>query len=141
MLELLATFCAAIFCGAAIYINLVEHPARMSLGAVTALAEWKPAYERGARLQAPLAIIGFIAAVAAWATGSEVAWLVGGILLGAVVPFTLLVTAPTNRELMASTTDVDPARAHALLDRWNKLHAVRSALSLAALLLFLSRLG
>ena len=141
MLEILATLCAAVFAGAAIYINVVEHPARMSLGPAAALAEWRPAYRRGALMQAPLAIVGLLAAAAAWATGGGVAWLVGGALLGAVVPFTLLVTAPTNTELMDPATDGDPARARVLLARWNLLHAVRSALSLTALVLFLSLLG
>ena len=141
MLELLATLCAAVFTGAAIYINVVEHPARMSLGPRTALAEWRPAYQRGAMLQAPLAIVGLAAAAGAWATGAGDTWLLGGVLLGAVVPFTLLVTLPTNRQLMSSELDREPVRARVLLDRWNRLHAVRTALSFTALVLFLSRLS
>ncbi|MFN2564638.1 MAG: DUF1772 domain-containing protein [Gemmatimonadaceae bacterium] len=141
ILQLLATLCAAVFAGAAIYINIVEHPARMSLGPATALAEWRPAYRRGALMQAPLAIVGLLAGVAAWATGGDIAWLFGGVLLGAVVPFTLVVTAPTNKQLMDPATDRDPVRARALLDRWNRLHAVRSTLSLAALVIFLTLLG
>jgi hypothetical protein len=31
ILELIATFCTAIFAGAAIYINLVEHPATLRI--------------------------------------------------------------------------------------------------------------
>jgi hypothetical protein len=138
ILQLLATLCAAVFTGAAIYINVVEHPARMSLGPATALAEWRPAYQRGALMQAPLAILGFLTATAAWATGGSIAWLVGGVLLGAVVPFTLVVTSPTNKQLMDPATDRDPVRARALLDRWNGLHAVRSVLSFAALVIFLA---
>jgi hypothetical protein len=138
--QLLATLCAAIFAGAAIYINAVEHPARMSLGPATALAEWRPAYRRGTLMQAPLAIAGLLTAVASWLTGGGIAWLVGGVLLGAVVPLTLVVIAPTNKQLMDSATDRDPARVRALLERWNRLHAVRSTLSLAALVIFLTLL-
>jgi hypothetical protein len=138
--QLLATLCAAIFAGAAIYINAVEHPARMSLGPATALAEWRPAYRRGTLMQAPLAIVGLLTAVAAWLTGGGIAWLVGGVLLGAVVPVTLVVIAPTNKQLMDSATDRDPARVRALLDRWNRLHTVRSTLSFAALVVFLTLL-
>ena len=141
VLELLATLSAALFTGAAIYINVVEHPARMSLGPAAALTEWRPAYERGARMQAPLAIVGLVAAVAAWATGGGIAWLIGGVLLGLVVPFTLVVTYPTNKQLMDPATDRHPARARELLERWNRLHAVRSVLSFAALVIFLNLLG
>jgi len=63
--QLIATLCAAIFTGAAIYINLVEHPARMSLGTAVALAEWKPSYHRATLMQAPLAIVGLAAALVA----------------------------------------------------------------------------
>jgi hypothetical protein len=135
--QLLATLCAAIFTGAALYINLVEHPARMTLGTAAALAEWRPAYQRATLMQAPLAIVGLIAAIVAWAVGSGGMWLVGGVLLGAVVPFTLLVAFLTNRKLMDPAMDVDLDRARVLLDRWNRLHAVRSALGLSALLVFL----
>jgi len=137
--QLIATLCAAIFTGAAIYINLVEHPARMSLGIAVALAEWKPSYRRATVMQASLAIAGLVAALGAWAVGAGRAWLVGGLLLGAVVPFTLLVIFATNEQLQRLDPDAvgDLDRARVLLDRWNRLHAVRSALSLSALVTFL----
>jgi hypothetical protein len=135
--EMLATFCAAIFAGAAIYINLVEHPARMSLGPAAALAEWAPSYHNATRMQAPLAMVGALAGVAAWLRGGGVEWLIGGILLGAVIPITLVVIMPTNRELLDPPTAQNPDRVRALLGRWNRLHALRSALSTIAFLLFL----
>jgi uncharacterized membrane protein len=141
MPELTATLCAALFTGAAVYINLVEHPARMSLGVEAALAEWAPSYHRATVMQASLAIVGTLAALTAWAAGAGPAWLAGGLALGAVVPITLVVILPTNRELLDPATRHDLARAGLLLGRWNRLHAVRSALSLAALVLFLLRLG
>jgi hypothetical protein len=138
--ELLATLSAALFTGAAVYINVVEHPARMSLGTAAALAEWRPAYRRGTLMQAPLAVIGLLAAIGAWATGAGSTWLVGGLLLGAVVPFTLVVTFPTNKQLLDPAIDQNLDHARVLLDRWNRLHAVRSLLSLTALTLFLTLL-
>jgi len=137
--QLIATLCAALFTGAAIYINLVEHPARMSLGTAVALAEWKPSYRRATVMQASLAIAGVVAALGAWAVGAGRAWLVGGLLLGAVVPFTLLVIFATNEQLQRLDPDAagDLDQARVLLDRWNRLHAVRSALSLSALVTFL----
>lgn len=140
-LELLATLCAALFAGAAIYINFVEHPARMSLGVAAALAEWRPSYRRATFMQAPLAIVGLLASVGAWATGAGRAWLLGGVLLGAVVPFTLLVTFPTNKQLLDPAIERDPNKARLLLERWNLLHGVRSVLGLVALVLFLTLLN
>lgn len=135
--ELLATFCAAIFAGAAIYINLVEHPARMSLGPEVALAEWAPSYHNATRMQAPLAMVGALAGVVAWLRGGGAGWLVGAILLGAVIPITLLVIMPTNRELLDPSTAQNPDHVRALLTRWNRLHALRSVLSTIAFAMFL----
>lgn len=139
--ELIATLCAALFAGAAVYINLVEHPARMSLGSGPALAEWAPSYHRATLMQAPLALIGALAAAAAWLTGGGAWWLAGGLMLGAVIPITLLVIFPTNRELLDPATAGNLERAGVLLGRWNRLHAVRSALSTVALVLFLALLA
>src|SRR5918997_802373 len=133
--EIIATLCAGLFAGAAIYINAVEHPARMSLGTATALAEWRPAYRRATLMQAPLAIAGLLAAVGAWATGAGSVWLLGGVLLGLVVPFTLIVAFPVNKQLLDPAMDADLQRANQLLTRWNRLHAVRTVLSVAALVL------
>jgi hypothetical protein len=139
--ELLATLCAGLFAGAAVYINLVEHPARMSLGSGPALAEWAPSYHRATLMQAPLALVGAAAAVLAGLTGGGTWWIGGGILLGAVIPITLIVIFPTNRELLDPATAGNPDRAGVLLGRWNRLHALRTMLSTVALLMFLIQLA
>jgi len=59
-LLVLATACAGIFFGAAIYINLVEHPARMSCGQELAVREFGPSYARASIMQAALAIVGCV---------------------------------------------------------------------------------
>jgi len=100
--EFLAISCAAVFAGAATYINLVEHPARMSLDTRAAAEQWAPSYRRATLMQAPLAILSFLAGCAAWFLGGGTAWLIAALLIGVVVPFTLVVIKPTNDELLAS---------------------------------------
>ncbi len=136
-MEFIATLCCGLFAGAAVYINAVEHPARMSCGTEAAVAEWAPSYARAARMQAPLAVVGFVCAIIAWLAGSGVEWLLGGVLLGSVVPFTLLVVMPTNKRLLSADLDKQSDETRQLLSRWNALHFVRTALSIAAFLLFL----
>jgi hypothetical protein len=75
--------------------------------------------------------------VVAWLTGATAWWLVGGVLLVSVVPFTLLVIMPTTKALLDSSLDKSSARAAQLLSRWGQLHAVRSLMSTLALVLFL----
>jgi hypothetical protein len=137
-MEFLATLSCAMFAGAALYINMVEHPARMSCGTESAVNQWSPSYKRSARMQVPLAVIGVLASVVvAWLSGSDVWWLVGGLLLALVVPFTLVVIMPTNRRLSSTSLRKDSEETHQLLRRWNRLHGVRTILSAASLIIFL----
>jgi hypothetical protein len=136
-LEFMATLSCALFAGAAVYINAVEHPARMSCGTEAAATAWAPSYKRATWMQAPLAIVGFVCATIAWLAGSSMWWLIGGVLLGLVVPFTLVVIKPTNTRLLAAGLDKRAEETRELLHRWNALHGVRSTLSVVALVLFL----
>ncbi len=139
--EILATLACGMFAGAAAYVNLVEHPARLSCGIVLAVTEWRPSYKRGTALQAPLAVLGSLFAFFAWWSNSDTAWLVGGAIFLAAVPFTFLFISPTNKELESNELDPSSARAEHLLRLWGKLHAVRSALSFLAFLIFLFALS
>jgi uncharacterized membrane protein len=135
--EIIATLCSALFAGAAFYVSLVEHPARMKCGVRVALTEFGPSYKRGTVMQASLAIGGFVSAVIAWITQSDSSWLIGGAFLLAVVPFTILVILPTNKKLLDPATIDDLDLAKKLLIRWGRLHVVRSILSLISTLMFL----
>jgi uncharacterized membrane protein len=134
---LLALTVAAIFFGAAFYVNFVEQPARLALDDQSLLIEWKRAYKRGLIMQAPLAIVGFVLGILAWWQTGIVLWLVGALVLVANWPYTVFVILPTNNTLMAT----DPAHAgpdsRALVRKWAALHAVRTALGLAATLIFI----
>jgi hypothetical protein len=77
LLELLATLCAGLFAGAAIYITLVEHPARLECGTQLATTEFGPSYRWASFMQASLAAIGLVAAVAAWVQGRGLPVLIG----------------------------------------------------------------
>jgi Anthrone oxygenase len=136
--ETVALFASGIFTGAAVYITLVEHPARMECGTKLAATEFGPSYRRAAVMQASLAAIGFIAATAAWLMGASAWWLVGGLLLGSVIPFTLIAIMPTNTELKTPDLDKESERTLHLLTKWGRLHAVRSLLSWIAFLIFLA---
>lgn len=139
--ELIATLSSGLFTGAALYINLVEHPARLSCGTAAALMEWRPSYQRATVMQAPLAVIGTVAGLAAWFMGAGQMWVIGAVLMAAIIPFTLVVIFPTNAFLLSPAAEVDLPSATASLVRWNRLHAVRTVLSAGAFLLFLVLLG
>ena len=135
--EFVAVLSCSLFTRASVYINLVGHPARMQCGVEIAATEFAPSYRRATVLQATSAAVGLISSIAAWIAGVTFWWAVGGVMLGAVIPFTLIVILPTNKQLLSPTLDRRSAQTERLLARWGKLHAVRSVISGLALLLFL----
>jgi uncharacterized membrane protein len=134
--EFTATLSAGLFSGAALYINLVEHPARMECGTALAATVFGPSYRRATIVQVFLAAVSFLAAIGAWVSTSALAWLAGGVLILAVIPFTLIVILPTNKKLLDPSLDRSSDAARQLLIRWGRLRAVRTVLSMAAFAVF-----
>jgi hypothetical protein len=137
VIGLLALMAAAIFFGAAFYVNVAEQPARLSLDDRALLTEWKPSYKRGAAMQAPLALIGFALAMIAWWQNSHPGFLIGAIAMIAPWPWTLFGIKPTNDALLATDPEAAGPRSRALIVRWGVLHAVRTALGAIASLALL----
>lgn len=137
----LAPIIAALYTGAAFYVNFVEQPARLELDDRALLVEWKPAYKRGFAMQAPMALIGFLLGMVAWWNTSRIAFLVGAILLLANWPWTIFGVMPTNRLLMATKKEDAGPDTRALIVKWNRLHSVRTVLGCLAVLAFLLALS
>ena len=137
LLQALAILTTALFAGAAVYVSLVEQPARLACPIDVAIAQWRPSYRRATVTQASLAVLGTLFGIAAGISSGVGVWIVAAFVLSAVVPFTLFVVGPTNKRLEDPALDLSSAEARDLLVRWGHLHAVRSVISLAALLLML----
>jgi anthrone oxygenase-like protein len=137
MIGLLALTTAALFTGAAIYVNVAEQPARLTLDDRALLTEWKPSYKRGFAMQAPLALIGFVFGLIAWWQSSHPGFLMGAFAMIAPWPWTLLGIKPTNDALLETETEKAGPLSRALIVRWGSLHAVRTGLGALATLAFL----
>ena len=88
-------------------------------------------------MQAPLAVLGFLLGTAAWWQTGHLAWVAGALLMLANWPFTFFAIMPTNNRLMALEPNSAGSDSRAMIERWGSLHAVRTALGLAAAGLFL----
>src|SRR6266513_56545 len=101
LVEFIAVLSCTLFAGAAIYVNLVEHPARMGCDTKTAATVLAASYKRATCMQASLAILSFLAGVAAWLLGGGVLSLVRALMIGLVVTFTFIAIMKTNKKMSA----------------------------------------
>ena len=139
LVALLALTAAALFTGAAMYISIAEHPARLGLSDREALAQWKPSYKAAVPMQAGLALVSALLGIWAWLDQGAIGYLVAALLIFAVIPFTLFGIMTTNNRMMATAPDAANAETRAMLLRWGKLHWVRNLLGLAAVATYVRR--
>ncbi len=134
--QFIAVVGAGLFAGAALYINVAEHPARMGLETRIAARQWSPSYKRATWMQGPLAVLSCVSGIGAWLMGAGAAWLVAAALIGMVVPFTFAGIMPTNHRLLEPDRDLGSDETRMLLERWGHLHAVRTILGILATMLY-----
>ena len=134
-IKLFATLCCGVFFGAALYVSVVQHPATLETGNDFAARFFRPMYRRAALLQASLAVIGCGTAIAAWLSGAGRLWLAVAILIGSVVPFTLIVIKPVNDALLQNRDA--GLETGSFLTRWGYLHWARTIASGLAFVLCL----
>ena len=131
----LALAMSALFAGGALHVMLAEQPARLALDDEAMLIQWRVSFTRAQRSAPVLAILGVGFGLAAWWAGGGPAWIFGAVLLGANIPFTLILIGPTNRQLQA-TASVEAGANRAAVERWGRLHAGRTVLALSATVAF-----
>lgn len=136
LIELMAVLASTLFTGAAVYISAVEHPARLSCGTELAATEWRPSYKRATVMQVSLALVAGVSGIVRSVQGGGPLWASASLVLLAVIPFTLIVIRPTNNQLLDPLRDRGSEETRRLLTTWGRLHGVRSALSVAASILF-----
>jgi hypothetical protein len=133
----LALILAGAFAGAALYVNVTEQPARLALDGQSLLRQWKLSYARAAPMQAALAALsGILGLLAAWQT-ADWRWLIGALLILANWPYTMLWVMPVNHRLRAFSDEQADSAHRGLIETWARLHAVRTALGIAAALAYL----
>lgn len=138
MFEFLATLFSGLFAGAAGYVSLVEHWARLQAGSAVALAQFRAGFPRARAMQASLAVGGGISATVAWLTDDGFSWFLVALLLFGIVGFTLGRITPVYNRLLDPQLTPESAEAADLLERWWYLHHVRTVMGALAFVIALS---
>jgi hypothetical protein len=141
LINIITLTVATLFTGAAIYINLVEHPARAMLDNISMLQEWKYGIKRATLMQGSLAIITFLLSSITYFYSQQVYWFIGGIIMLINWLYTLVIIMPTNKKLLLTKDENANAETRFLINRWNKLHTIRTLLGATAVSLFLIALS
>src|SRR5471030_115772 len=126
----LALAFAAAFTGAALYINLVEQPARLALDDSALLSEWRPSDRRGFAMLASLALIAAALALTAYFQTQDVRWLIGAIIVIASWPYTFFAMVPMNNRILTIS-------ARELVRVWGLLEFGETAIGVVACAVFL----
>jgi uncharacterized membrane protein len=128
LLKVIATLSAAFFAGGGLFVSMVLYPEIM-MDSASAVAQFGNMYRRAAPWQGSNAIICLVSAVIVSALIGDWWWAIGGLLVGASVPFTLFVMMPVNNRLLDEKAPPIPEKAAPLLKHWGRLHWVRNILS------------
>ena len=130
-------FSTSFFFACALYINLVEHPARMAAGQEIAISQWPGSYKRAALVQVLMAILSILSSTTLWFIRNQVAWLLVAGLMLSIIIYTLIVMLPTNKLMLRKDIDKSAASTKALLDKWIEFHTLRTLLSFVAYMIVL----
>ena len=112
---------ACVFVGAALYINIVEQPARLKLGPRAMMREWTPSNRRGFVLLSTFAILSAMLAYADYARSGDVRWIIGGMIMLACLPYAYFVIVPVNIWLYAFEATAPRAPVRELMRDWGLL--------------------
>ncbi|MCI4680527.1 DUF1772 domain-containing protein [Rhodoblastus acidophilus] len=132
----LALVFAAAFAGAALYLVLVEQPARLALDDSSMIREWAPSDRRGFALLGGLAVLAALAGLAAFGQNSDIRWLIGALIVLASWPYTFFVIVPLNNRLLATSAARPDADAREIVTFWGQLEWGLFALGVVATAVF-----
>lgn len=146
-LEVLSTVAAGVFVGGALYINVVEHPARMTLNDTKAChKEWMESFDRAKVFQSRLALVSALSGAGAYYCNPKkgLPYLIGGGLLASIIPYTIFILKPNSIDPIYDK-DITSKKSEGVIretiDKWNSYHMVRSFISLPVFVGFVTYLA
>jgi hypothetical protein len=132
---LIAFAAACTFLGAALYITVVEQPARLALSPDAMVKEWQPSHRRGFVMLSVIALLAAVLAYADFATSRDVRLLAGGTVMLASWLYAFFVVVPVDVMIFSLPTGRARAAARALMREWGLLEWGQTVIAAAACVL------
>jgi hypothetical protein len=124
--------CAAAFLGAAVYVCVVEQPARLALPPDAMMKEFKRSDRRGSLLLSILAVASAILASIQFKMTGDVRWIIGGVIILSTWPYEFFVIVPVNVWLYSASTRRRDNRLRKLMRDWGLLELGHALIALTA---------
>jgi hypothetical protein len=134
--DLFAFGSASAFFGAALYVNIVEQPARLTLDARSIIREWVPSNRRGFVMLSVLVVISALSGYTEYARTGDVRWLIGATIILASWPYAYFVITPVNILLYGARRKAPASTIRELMREWGLLEWGQTAIGLAAACVF-----
>lgn len=135
-LDLCAFAAACAFVGAALYVNVVEQPARLALDARAIIREWMPSNRRGFVMLAVLAIVSAFSGYADYIRTGDARWLIGATIILSSWPYAYFVMTPVNILLYRASRNAPATAIRELIRDWGLLECGQTAIGLGAACMF-----
>lgn len=130
LLYSIALLFVGLFAGTCLYVALVAQPARARLEDAVALQSFKASLASSRRLQPLLAALGVLATLGVCVLEPTPLRLAALLVQAPVIPATLLLVTPVYKALEAPALELEPSKAVPLLDKFGRLHAIRTGVVL-----------
>jgi len=129
---LIAFALACAFVGAALYINIVEQPARLALQPRAMVKEWAPSNRRGFVMTSAIALLAAVLAYVDFARSGDVRLLIGGTILLASWPYAFFIIVPVNIWLYTLPPERARSAVREQMREWGLLEWGQTAIGLIA---------
>lgn len=142
-----ATISVGLHAGGCLYINIVEHKARMAMDTRSRHKEWDKSHKLASKYQRQLALIAGISSGGVYYCQPSVSatFLLGGVSIFLLFPYTLFVLRPAAIEPIDDEYDkiIDLHSedfVNETISKWNWYHALRSGVSMGVFVAFVAQI-
>jgi hypothetical protein len=138
----ISVIATGVFAGGALMQSIVDHPARESTEPAAAIGQMQATLKFADPYMPILVLLGSVSMMVTYFCHHRT-WHIAAdaLLLFLIIPFTLIFILPVNKKMLAlSGAAPEHPAIRSLMRRWGRLHAVRSILGFAALIVIVFQL-